>query len=169
MSGGNLRVFRNARNDETSENNTDSWLYGTDEGDVDGYVYWNGIRGSRRVILRKVVMSEGQPVSLEGAVFTVYSGDSVFKPKDADALEGLVSDANGIYWVGDLPFGTYYIHETHPRDRWFCLVVYDSEPAIAYPNPYIKGPYQFKNDALAAGITMNSEIKQAQDEAHQNG
>ena len=167
VDGGNLKIFRNAQDDETSENNTDSWLYGTDEGDVEGYVYWNGIRGSRRVILRKVKGTD--EVSLEGAVFTVYKGDSVYRPKDRDPMQGLVSDANGVFWVGDLPFGTYYIHETDPNDRWFCFVVYDSEPAIAYPNPYIKGPYQFKADALEAGGDMNSEIKQAQDQARQNG
>jgi len=28
-----------------------------------------------------------------------------------------------VYFIGKLPFGTYYLHETAPVDKWFRLTV----------------------------------------------
>ncbi len=44
-----LKAFRNARDDSTTNNRTDSWLYGTSHEDNQILVYWNGIEGSRSV------------------------------------------------------------------------------------------------------------------------
>lgn len=36
--------------------------------------------------------------------------------------EDVVSKDSGVVWIGKLPFGTYYLHETDP-DKWFTLTV----------------------------------------------
>ena len=136
VSGGNLMVFRDARPDAQTENSTSTYLYGTPEGETAGYVYWSGLKGSRTVILRKVVGSEAQAGSLAGMSFTVYrQGES--KPYDVkheikgaadvltETLENLTSGANGVFWVGELPFGEYDIEEVGVG--WFLLIVGDKD------------------------------------------
>lgn len=115
----NLSIFRNAQTDLASDNQTDSYLYGNDGsqfGLTFGYVYWNGVKGSTRVILRKVNTSN---VPLSGATLTVYrKGDtsSAYIATDKDGqpetLEDLNSDSSGVYWIGYLPYGEYWLHET---------------------------------------------------------
>ena len=118
-----LKVFRNARPDADTDNNTDGYLYGTSEGDTPGYVYWSGVKGSRRVILRKV--NDGY-TALSGATFDVCRGNSytpyVIRKKNADGsistesldYSRLISQESGVFWIGDLPYGTYTIREINP-------------------------------------------------------
>ena len=147
VSGGNLMVFRDARPDAETENSTSTYLYGTPEGETAGYVYWSGLKGSRTVILRKVVGSEAQAGSLAGMSFTVYrQGES--KPYDVkheikgadgvliETLENLTSGANGVFWVGELPFGEYNIVESDVSDYYFRLVVGDKDGETELPDGY---------------------------------
>ena len=126
-----LKAFRNAVDDETSENQTESWLYGTLHDGEPENIYWNGLLGERKVILRKI--SGRTFESLEGAVFDIYRGASqepasIKREDETIELSGLVSDANGIFFAGYLPFGTYYLHEVsapagYSGGKWFTLRV----------------------------------------------
>ena len=42
---------------------------------------------------------------------------------DGVPLSGLSSGPSGVFWIGELPFGTYYIKETSPDPKWFVLTV----------------------------------------------
>lgn len=79
------------------------------------YVVMNETGGSRRVILRKASKSTSgdEYTSLSGAHFKIYRADM------SEVTEGqpvgntyYVSDASGVYFSGELPFGTYYLLET---------------------------------------------------------
>ena len=128
-----LKVFRNARDDNTTDNPMDStpkWLYGTIEGDESGFVYWHGVAGSRKVILRKV---DSSYTPVNGKLFTVYKGASgtAYTPK-GETLENLPSgtlntetgeyEGSGCFWIGNLPYGWYIIKENNP-ETYFYLVV----------------------------------------------
>ncbi len=90
-----------------------------------GHINWSGITGSRRVVLRKVVEKENAFESLEGAVFEVHrnseTGQIVIV--DGQPLSGLNSGPSGVFWIGELPYGTYFIKETYPDVNWFVLTV----------------------------------------------
>ena len=125
-----LQVFRNARPDSDTENNTGEFLYGTSEGDVPGYVYWNGVKGSRRVILRKV---DSTYTPIKGREFTVYkgTGTSPYVVKDkvnntSETLDHLPSLDSGVFWIGNLPYGWYIIQEGE-TGPYFYLIVTESE------------------------------------------
>ncbi|MBQ9521835.1 MAG: hypothetical protein IJR72_04610 [Oscillospiraceae bacterium] len=75
------------------------------------------------VILRKI----GENGSLKDAVFDIlYYNKTVM-------ASGLTSASNGVFWVGNLPYGTYYLHETTvpdgyaritaTNDNWFWFTV----------------------------------------------
>ena len=108
---GNMKAFRNAQDDSSAENTTGDYLYGI--AGEDGYIYWSGITGSRRVILRKV--GQGYE-SLQGAKFTIHMNTPTGPAVKVDdvTLENLESGSAGAFWVGALPYGTYYIEETQP-------------------------------------------------------
>ena len=59
--------------------------------------------------------------------------DASGNPTSYDLLEDKTSGAAGAFWIGKLPFGTYYLHETTvpsgykaletTNDNWFILTV----------------------------------------------
>ena len=110
-----LAVFRNARPDNESLNDTETYLHGV-TGEVEGLAYWSGIKGERHVILRKISQAG---VSGVGAVFTVYRGTvttgvaATGKVNGTSvSLENLPAQANGVFFIGDLPYGVYTAAET---------------------------------------------------------
>lgn len=121
-----LQAFRNAY--------TDDEFYGA-TGDDPTCIYWDGIKGTRRVALRKI--ETGTYASIGGAVFDVYKTSNLSKPvvvkhegAGDEALSGLTSrDKSGIFWIGELPYGAYVVQETTvPADyvqsqRYFWFVV----------------------------------------------
>ena len=120
-----LNAFRNARDDSTTENETGDYLRGTLEGETTGNVYWNGVSGNRKVILRKVD-STYTPVS--GRYFTIYKGasSSAYTPRgETESLSGLSSGVSGCFWIGNLPYGWYIVEES-TLHRFFYFVVVES-------------------------------------------
>ena len=86
-------------------------------------IFWSGVAGSRRVILRKVLEStDGSFQPKSGASFAVYKDEALQnvaegivrteKGQETVQLNSLTSGASGILWIGDLPYGTYYLKET---------------------------------------------------------
>ncbi len=154
-------AFRNATlTDET---------YGmTGDGQTGGIqcIYWEGVQGSRKVVLRKVEDSTYE--SIQGAVFDVYKGNStkVFVLKDKnkikpdETLRDLDSKASGVFWVGELPYGVYYLHETTvpsgytgygtSEGRWFYLVIGDDTVAGSRDGVVMSEGYETRDEAKAA-------------------
>lgn len=74
---------------------------------------------TRRIILRKEITGTNKPVA--GAVFDIhYSDGSLFK-------ENCASGSAGAYFVGDIPYGTFYIHEKSPEGGFYELKIEDKE------------------------------------------
>ena len=143
------KSFRNAQDDETANNSTGEPLTGAEgpNGESPKYIFWTGISGTRKVILRKI---SDDNVSLYGAEFVLYKGGST-KPfvltdrnkqkwqlgNDGTLAAGatlveLKSGQSGVFWIGELPYGTYYLKETASpygttdavnTGKWFCLIV----------------------------------------------
>ena len=118
---------------------------------------------SRKAILEKVDGTDFSPLgdtntnttapTAKQARFTVYYADRqtvvrVRNGNDAsgkdtyETLENLLSGVSGAFWIGKLPYGTYYLHETHvpttpkkynklsTNDNWFILTV--NEDGVGY-------------------------------------
>ena len=154
-----LKAFRNARVDaDTGADSVGQYLYGVTKADDTAHnVFWYGVEGSRRVILRKVSgPADGTTASsLAGASFTVYrQGEKapyvvkeikvdgvVHKLPEADciSLSGLTSGANGVFWIGELPYGKYYIVENGTY-YYFELIVGDKkDDGTPLPDGYYIG------------------------------
>ena len=114
-----FKAFRNAQENEVT-GASQMYLFGVPKDDTTGnYVIWYG--GSRPVILRKMGASgssyiplhdEREPVS-ERVSFTVYSNLSgtIAKDEAGNTLENLPLGKNGVFYVGTLSYGKYYIKE----------------------------------------------------------
>lgn len=125
-----LKAFRNARDDTETENATETFLHAETTDDAsDKNLYWNGSKGSRRVIIRKVREGSYEPV--KGAEFDAYKGTNaaVIQVENGSAVKvpfhNLPSGDSGVIWIGELTYGTYFLNETSPVDKWFFLIVDD--------------------------------------------
>ena len=113
VSDSSLLKFRDAQTNSISECSDDEYLRGyRGDNPSDPNVYWGlPVSGSRKVILRKVVKDTYVP--LENAVFTIYKvKDSSIMEVNGDKLENLTSTKSGVFYIGELPYGTYWIKET---------------------------------------------------------
>ena len=91
--------------------------------DLIQYVVMNTPEAERKVILRKVNDKHG---AVPGAEFQILRYDR--SPVSGTDVNGTVtttftSGASGVFFVGNLPYGTYYLHETAPVEKWFILTV----------------------------------------------
>ena len=134
-----LKVFRNARPDSDTDNDTGSYLYGTSEGDTPVYVYWNGVKGSRKVILRKV---SDKYETLPGAQFTIYRRSTPIEGTDinGDTTTSFPSGTSGVFYIDELNYGVYVLDETtapagYSRTPYYFLVV-DEDGAEISDNEY---------------------------------
>lgn len=131
----NLNVFKNPRPNSDTGNTTGELLYGTDQGtppsgDTTRYVYWNGPEGARKVVLRKVMVysDDADYRSMTGgARFTLYKVGDLVNPVVVD--DRVVADrtpgSNGLYFIGELPYGDYLIKEDKASGtRWFWMIVH---------------------------------------------
>ena len=90
--------------------------------DISTYGVMNLIDTERRVVLRKL---EAAHDPLPGAVFELLRADHTVVER------GLRSTDSGIFWIGDLPAGKYYLHETitpagyksTDGENWFEITV----------------------------------------------
>ena len=122
-----LKVFRNAQPDSITGNGTGTYLYGTDYIEVEGIagnVYWSGVKGSRRVILRKTNQTY-KP--LKGLQFVIHAGSPDGNPVTGIDIGGnetttFISGDSGVFYIGELNYGTYYIEEANPKNSFILYV-----------------------------------------------
>ena len=112
--------------------------------DISTYGVMNISKKDDKVIMKKTKKIDQSYIPLEGAEFDILSCDM------SPVVEGATSHETGIFWVGKLPYGEYYIKETKspggtPRsttDPDFTLI-YDKAakcfkvgdyPPTTYPN-----------------------------------
>ena len=164
-----FKVFRNALPDDDSDNpisQTPKYLYGMLKDGDNNYVYWYGIEGSRKVILRKV---DSTYASVSGKTFNVYKGTSTtayeVKDKETNTSETLNSTNlqsldSGVFWIGTLPYGWYIIEETDPH-RYFYLVVTENGTygTLDASNNNVVGGYETRDAANTAATNKYNELK----------
>ena len=142
VSNDSLKAFRNARPDDiTGAAEIGHYLYGFRKADdpTGLNIYWYGITGSRHVILRK--SSAGTYTALSGAKFTIYgnaAGTAIAIDNAGNSLTNLASDASGVFYVGELNYGTYYAKETvapsgynKPSEGYYFIITVD-ETGVGY-------------------------------------
>ncbi len=118
-----FKVFRNAQDDVATGNpltQDPKYLYGVLKSGDTQHVYWYGTEGTAYVMLVKV--SASNYGVLEGRTFTVYRDknltsiakgielDNTGAEKDVE-LKDLKSGAGGAFFIGQMPYGTYYVKE----------------------------------------------------------
>ena len=91
----------------------------------------------RKVILRKTAQSDFKP--LPGVVFEIYRMDDTLVSDSAGNVS-FTSNASGVYFIGKLPYGVYYLHESSPNNCWFILTVKDDTAEGSRDGATVSGP-----------------------------
>jgi hypothetical protein len=102
--------------------------------DIARYGILNISAHARRAVLKKI---DSAYLPLPGAKFDVLRWDRT--PVDTDCVSG----AAGCFWIGDLPYGVYYLHETvtpaavlqNPGGWWYVLTVSASGVTCSLQKP----------------------------------
>jgi len=99
--------------------------------DISKYGILNISSEQRKAILKK---TDSENTPLTGAKFDILRYDR------SVVDSGTVSGESGAFWIGKLPFGTYYLHETkvpdgyaslETRDNWFRVTVNDKGVVVS--------------------------------------
>ena len=165
-----MKAFRNARSDNDTGNGTETFLSGELNGSD---IHWNGIKGTRRVILKKVGENN---MPLIGTKFTVFKGTNEIpiqvpdpnNPAEKVTFSDYPAETSGLFWIGDLTYGVYYIKETNVPDGyvqnnddecWFYMVV--DETGVQMSEGYLsreaaKGAYEQAAAAEQASADSNT-------------
>ncbi len=130
-----LKVFRNARTDTETDNETETYLFGKMRDDYPRNVCWSGIEGSAQVILVKVIENGESFKALSGKSFTVYNSSKtrVAKGKVLNDNGGeeeieltklkLISGSGGAFFIGKLSYGKYYVEEDGVTNKHFEITI----------------------------------------------
>lgn len=117
-------------------------LYGvrSEDDSEDVKIYWLNT-GEQSVILRKV--NSGY-TALEGAKFVIYKSDKKTRVTGVDingrTTSTFTSGSSGVYFIGSLPYGTYFICETETPDgyetlsdgkNWYRLIVDENGTTVS--------------------------------------
>jgi hypothetical protein len=161
-----MKAFRNARSDNDTGNGTETFLSGELNGSD---IHWNGVKGTRRVILKKVG-EHGMP--LIGTKFTIYKGTNEIpiqvpdpnNPAEKVTFSDYPAGTSGLFWIGDLTYGVYYIKETNVPEGyvqnnddecWFYMVV--DETGVQMSEGYLsRDAAKTAYDAAAAQAAADS-------------
>lgn len=104
-----LKVFRNARDDETTENQTDTYLFGTIREDTPGYVCWSGLAGYD-VKFKKI---DGYGNAQDAAVFTLFTDAACTTKLEVAGVEVTGTSSSGVVSFNNkIPSSVYYMTET---------------------------------------------------------
>ncbi len=114
-------------------------------GDVAAKGIVNVSTTNRKVILKKILSSESGKTTLSGAKFDVLYWNGIPVTVGGTPLMDLESGDGGVFWIGSLPAGKYYLHETQvPTNAkqneggwWYTLTV----PKNAENDVSISGPF----------------------------
>ena len=116
-----MQAFRNAQPDSATGCNgtylTGQFAPSSSSGNL---IYWTGMDKNRKVILRKTAKNTDTYESLSGAKFDIYKGSSL--------LGSYESGENGVFYMGELAYGYYYLFEStapngYSSGKWFCLII----------------------------------------------
>ncbi len=146
-------AFRNAvLSDET---------YGmTGDGQTGGIqcIYWEGVQGSRKVILRKVNNSY---TSLPGGNFKILKGSKEVEGTDINGrtnVKSFKSGSSGVFYIGTMDYGTYFINETEApsggyTSGWYYFILDGNHQLMS------AAQYDSQETAKAVADDYNKAIK----------
>jgi len=135
---------------------TDDTYGMTGDGQTGGVqcIYWEGVQGSRKVVLRKVSTAYD---SLQGAEFTIQKGSKLIEGTDSQGAvtKTFTSGETGVFYVGTMNYGVYVLNEiTHPAnysgDSYYYLIVDDDGAEMSLPS----AGYDTETKAKAAGDAL---------------
>ena len=130
-------AFRNARADADTDCGGDDYLTGQSGDNIGNKrcVYWSGVEGSAHVMLVKVRQDGTSYKAWSDKTFYVYTDSAMTKlakgmifnadgtVNDKFVLNNLTSGAGGAFFIGELPYGKYYVKEDDVNGKHFEFAV----------------------------------------------
>lgn len=140
---GNFAAFRDAQDDITTSGAVRSDFLRGAPGQTAGTVVW-GTGQQRKVILKKVMSGTHQPLS--GAAFEIWKAGAG-EAMTWTATNLGISGSDGVFFVGNLSDGTYYLHETQApagtlttSGGWWYTLTVNSNGAVVKDRRTTKDP-----------------------------
>ena len=130
------------------------------EGTVGIYSVMNVSPLTRKVILKKVKAAGDPYEPLDGKEFRIYRADLSEYTDGQVSGGGYVSGASGVYFIGELPYGVYYLEEKADPAIWFWLIVDESGtymPGLTEAGGAVQ--YGSKEDAMTAAAAKLDDLR----------